>query len=63
MGKSCTQQKKICLGGQYYGMTHPNSHTVPHWKALRCGKYEQRALFYLLGTMGILTKYKGERIR
>ena len=24
MGKSCFQQKKICLGGQYYGMTHPN---------------------------------------
>ena len=23
MGKSCLQQKKICLGGQYYGMTHP----------------------------------------
>ena len=27
MGKSCTQQKKICLGGQYYGMTHPNMYT------------------------------------
>ena len=26
MGKSCFQQKKICLGEQYYGMTHPNKH-------------------------------------
>ena len=28
MGKSCFQQKKICLGEQYYGMTHPTEHAV-----------------------------------
>ena len=29
MGKSCPQEKKLCLGGQYYEMTHPN--TGLHW--------------------------------
>ena len=24
IGKSCTQHEKICLGGQYYEMSHPN---------------------------------------
>ena len=24
MGKICTHQKNIYLGGQYYGVTHPN---------------------------------------
>ena len=26
MEKSCTQPKKICLGGQYYGVAHPNDY-------------------------------------
>ena len=28
MGKSCYHSKKMYLGGQYYGVTHPNMHTV-----------------------------------
>ena len=30
MGKICTHQKKIYLGGQYYGMTHPNANPAAY---------------------------------